>query len=156
MNFIQQLPSPIGTLTIEADDHHLLRIDLHTREVLERPNAITQTTVELLKAYFRSEIPDFSTLPFCWPKAPFYARVLQTLLKSDYGTRLSYGELAALAGRAKAHRAAAAAVARNPFAVAIPCHRIVHASGGVGAYGWGPAKKAWLLHHETIDLQMDQ
>ncbi|MDR2151338.1 MAG: methylated-DNA--[protein]-cysteine S-methyltransferase, partial [Helicobacteraceae bacterium] len=64
---------------------------------------------------------------------------------------LSYGELAALAQNPTAHRAAASAIARNPFAIAIPCHRVLRASGGVGRYGWGASKKAWLLHHEKTN-----
>ena len=143
------LHTPLGDLMIEADETRLLRIAFEPGEP-GSPNAITRQTADRLGAYFRGEAPDFSDLPFAWPATPFAARVLQTLLATAYGSRLSYKALAALAGNPKAHRAAASAVAKNRFAIAIPCHRVVHASGGVGAYGWGPAKKAWLLHHESL------
>lgn len=143
------LPTPIGDLLIEADEARLLRITFEPGEA-DGGNSITQQTAALLAAYFRGDRPDFSALPFNWPKGAFHARVLKTLLSTGYGSRLTYGELAALAGNPKAHRAAASAVAKNPFAVAIGCHRVVHSTGGVGRYGWGPAKKAWLLHHESL------
>ena len=150
MHYTQALSTPIGFLNITADREHLLGIEPEETPIASRPNRHSEAAHERLKAYFEGANPDFSDLPFLWPTAPFYAQVLQTLLKSRYGTRLSYQALAQLAGHPKAHRAAAAAVARNRFAVAIACHRVVHASGGVGAYRWGPAKKAWLLHHEAL------
>lgn len=51
---------------------------------------------------------------------------------------ISYGELAALAGRPGAARAAGSACARNPLPIVVPCHRVVHAAarkGDVGRYG---------------------
>lgn len=151
MQYSQPFESPIGFLNVTAGAHHLYAIEPSDEPIAHQPNPHTRLTCGLLEGYFRGDRPDFSVLPFLWPKAPFYQAVLQALLRSDYGVRLSYGELARLAGRERAHRAAAAAVAQNPFAVAIACHRVVHASGGVGAYRWGRAKKAWLLHHESID-----
>jgi methylated-DNA-[protein]-cysteine S-methyltransferase len=54
------------------------------------------------------------------------------------GVTLAYGELAALAGRPGAARAAGTTCARNPLPIVIPCHRVVHAGarhGDVGSYG---------------------
>ncbi|MDR3162270.1 MAG: methylated-DNA--[protein]-cysteine S-methyltransferase [Helicobacteraceae bacterium] len=141
------LSTPIGDLWVFASEAKLLKIGFEKGAAFDK-NDITKRTVELLDAYFMDMRPDFSKLPFEFPGQPFYRRTLKALLKTDYGTRLTYGDLAELAGNKNAYRAAASAVSHNPFAIAVPCHRVVHKSGGVGAYGWGTAKKAWLLHHE--------
>lgn len=73
------------------------------------------------------------------------------------GVTLSYADLAALAGRPGAARAAGSACARNPLPLVIPCHRVVHASanrGNVGSYGaaTGTAYKRRLLELEDAPL----
>ena len=50
------------------------------------------------------------------------------------GETVTYGELAALAGRPNAQRAAGSFCARNRFSIVVPCHRVV-AADGLGSYG---------------------
>jgi len=67
-----------------------------------------------------------------------------------YGETVTYGELAELAGRPGAARAAGTAMAKNPVPFLIPCHRVV-AANGIGGYGGGPdgvALKRTLLARE--------
>jgi methylated-DNA-[protein]-cysteine S-methyltransferase len=45
-------------------------------------------------------------------------------------------------------RAAGTACGRNAIAPFIPCHRIIRSDGAIGNYGYGSAKKIWLLRHE--------
>ncbi len=66
------------------------------------------------------------------------------------GQRISYGELAHMAGYPKAVRAVASVVARNPLAFLLPCHRIVRANGDVGQYAYGAEFKDVLLMSESI------
>ena len=54
-----------------------------------------------------------------------------------YGTVMTYGEFAALAGKPKAARAAGSACAGNPIPIIYPCHRVVRAGGSLGSYGGG-------------------
>ncbi len=56
-------------------------------------------------------------------------------------------------GRPKATRAVGNACAHNPAPLIIPCHRVVPASGGIGAYsgGKGPVTKRKLLELEGVD-----
>ena len=69
-----------------------------------------------------------------------------------WGEVVSYGELAALAGRPRAARAAGSFCAENRFALIIPCHRVV-AAGGIGGYGAaGPELKRRLLALEGVRL----
>ena len=68
-----------------------------------------------------------------------------------YGRTVSYGALATSA-RSSA-RAIGQACARNPFPIIIPCHRVLNASGSLGANsaGQGPETKRWLLDFEQRD-----
>ena len=69
-----------------------------------------------------------------------------------WGEIVSYGELAALAGRPGAARAAGTFCARNRFALVFPCHRVV-SSTGIGGYGSaGLRLKRRLLALEGIEL----
>ena len=69
-----------------------------------------------------------------------------------WGEVVSYGELAALAGRPGAARAAGSFCADNRFSLIIPCHRIV-AANGIGGYGSaGLGLKRRLLALEGVHL----
>ncbi|QUC12596.1 methylated-DNA--[protein]-cysteine S-methyltransferase [Arachnia propionica] len=64
------------------------------------------------------------------------------------GRTVSYSELAAMAGRPAAARAAAGACARNRVAVVVPCHRVIRGDGGLGGYAFGLEVKQALLDFE--------
>ena len=78
----------------------------------------------------------------------FRRDVLLRTARIPFGDRLSYGELAAAAGRPGAARAVGSAQGANPLAIVIPCHRVVRSDGAVGDYAGGSEAKRWLLEHE--------
>jgi methylated-DNA-[protein]-cysteine S-methyltransferase len=83
---------------------------------------------------------------------PFQAELAAALLAVPWGEVVSYGELAALAGRPGAARAAGSFCALNRFALVMPCHRVVGAAG-IGGYGEsGVALKRRLLALEGVEL----
>lgn len=65
---------------------------------------------------------------------PFQLAAVEALRRLPRGEVVTYGELAALAGRPGAARAIGTLCATNRFAVIVPCHRVVSASG-IGGYG---------------------
>ena len=79
---------------------------------------------------------------------PFHRKVLAALARVPYGRTVTYGQLAARAGRPRAARAVGSCVARNPVPLVIPCHRVV-ASGGLGGFGGGLDMKRRLLALEA-------
>lgn len=89
---------------------------------------------------------------------PLQKSVWQELLRIPYGKTLTYSELAEKVGNAKAVRAVASAVARNPLCIVIPCHRILPKAGTkpttttvlkeVGNYALGSELKRTLLEIE--------
>lgn len=79
----------------------------------------------------------------------FQRRVWQALQEIPVGGTESYGDIARRIGSPKAVRAVAQACAANLLAVAIPCHRVVHANGALSGYRWGVERKRRLLDRET-------
>jgi methylated-DNA-[protein]-cysteine S-methyltransferase len=68
----------------------------------------------------------------------FRRTVLETLAKEvGWGETVTYGELAAMAGRPRAARAAGSSMRSNPIPFVIPCHRVIAAGGKIGGYGGG-------------------
>jgi AraC family transcriptional regulator of adaptative response/methylated-DNA-[protein]-cysteine methyltransferase len=78
----------------------------------------------------------------------FRVTVWQALLNVPPGTAVTYGQLAEAIGKPKAARAVGSAVGSNALAVLIPCHRVIRATGVIGDYRWGTARKKALLARE--------
>jgi methylated-DNA-[protein]-cysteine S-methyltransferase len=83
---------------------------------------------------------------------PFYRKVWLACSQIPKGTTLSYGELAAKVGSPKAARAVGQAMAKNPFAPVIPCHRVIGSNGKMVGYSGigGIKKKIAMLKKEQI------
>ncbi len=79
----------------------------------------------------------------------FQVAVWKALLTIPLGSTASYSGVAEMAGRPSAVRAAANAVAGNPVAILVPCHRVIAKSGDLHRYGGGVDKKRELLEWES-------
>lgn len=84
---------------------------------------------------------------------PFRRQVLGELRDVPPGETVTYGDLARRVGRSGGARAVGNAVAENPVAIVVPCHRVV-AADGLGGYsaGDGLATKRRLLSVEGADV----
>ena len=80
---------------------------------------------------------------------PFQIKVWRALLAIPSGRVTSYGDVARRVGAPRASRAAGTAIASNPIAWIIPCHRVIRASGVLGEYRWGRARKLAMLSLEA-------
>ncbi len=82
----------------------------------------------------------------------FAAEALHTIAGIAYGETMSYGDVAALAGRPRAARAVGSACRTTPFSLVVPVHRVVRSDGSVGEYGSSPDTKKFLidLEHQTL------
>jgi len=83
----------------------------------------------------------------------FQIQVWRALLRIPFAGLLSYGQLAVLLGRPRAARAVGGAVARNPVAFLIPCHRVLRESGEFGDYHWGGTRKAAICTWEAASAE---
>ena len=141
-------PSLVGTLRVTATQAGISHLEiLDSKPKTATSNGFPKKIIQELDAYFKKKKRSFR-LPLDLQGTAFQKKVWSALQEVPYGTTLSYSDLAKCAGRPKAVRAAASAVARNPIAVVVPCHRIVRSTGEIGQYAYGSAKKEWLLKHE--------
>jgi AraC family transcriptional regulator of adaptative response/methylated-DNA-[protein]-cysteine methyltransferase len=83
------------------------------------------------------------------PASKFQIKVWEALLKIPMGVVASYGDIAQHIGQPSAARAVGTAIANNPVAFLIPCHRVIRKTGAVGGYMWGTARKQAMLGWET-------
>ena len=83
----------------------------------------------------------------------FQKRVWRTLTEVNFGTVISYQELAQLMGNINSTRAVASAVAKNNISYLIPCHRIIRKSGDINKYRWGSDMKRKLIDWESEVLK---
>ena len=90
---------------------------------------------ERLRAYFAGEPDTFEDVELDLDgESAFHRELVAALRRIPRGEVVSYGELAALAGRPGAARAAGTFCARNRLPLFVPCHRVV-AADGIGSYG---------------------
>jgi len=82
----------------------------------------------------------------------FQRKVWNAMLQVGFGKTSSYGEIAKLAGNAKAVRAVGGACGANPIPVLVPCHRILAAGGKIGGFSSGMHWKHTLLEREGVRL----
>ena len=109
--------------------------------------------IERFRAFLAGDAVDFADVQLDLGWATSFQHGLADALRTvPRGEVVSYGELAALAGRPGAARAAGAFCAANRFAFLVPCHRVV-AAHGIGGYGSaGLEVKRRLLILEGVSL----
>ena len=86
----------------------------------------------------------------------FQIQVWRALLQIPFSGLLNYQQLARLVGKPKAARAVGSAVAKNPIAYLIPCHRVLRQTGDFGKYHWGAKRKAAIIAWEASHNPMDR
>ena len=80
----------------------------------------------------------------------FQQKVWSQLQTIPFGKTISYIQLAKDLGDEKCIRAAASANGKNPFAIVVPCHRVIGKDGSLTGYAGGLWRKQWLLEHENF------
>ncbi len=76
---------------------------------------------------------------------PFQRKVWRYVRRINYGTTLTYKEIAIKVKNPKAYQAVARANAANPIPIIIPCHRVIGANGTLVGYSAGIKTKEFLL-----------
>jgi methylated-DNA-[protein]-cysteine S-methyltransferase len=99
------------------------------------PTPEVQQAVAAIAALVRGEPADLSGIVLDMAAVPaFHRRVYEAARAIPPGSTSSYGEVAARIGSPAASRAVGQALGRNPFAVVVPCHRVLAAGGKVGGF----------------------
>lgn len=79
---------------------------------------------------------------------PFKLQVWEALLKISSGQLATYSDIATALNNPKAVRAVASAIANNPIAYLIPCHRVIRNTGVLNDYRWGKERKVAMIGRE--------
>jgi AraC family transcriptional regulator, regulatory protein of adaptative response / methylated-DNA-[protein]-cysteine methyltransferase len=95
-------------------------------------------------------IPPYNSFSVLVKGTPFQVRVWEALLKVPFGRVTCYQDLAGAAGFPKAVRAVGTAIAHNPVAYLIPCHRVIRSEGIIGNYHWDPCRKSAMIGWERV------
>lgn len=150
--------SPFGPLGLEASPRGVVRLSLLGPVAAPddgdpAARAILADAARQLDEYFAGRRTCFDVPLDADLGAGFRARALRALADDvPFGSTVTYGELAGMAGSPRAARAAGSACATNPVPLFIPCHRVLPSSGGTGAYGGGAGMKRLLLELEGVTV----
>lgn len=148
------LHSPVGDLTLHEEGGALVALDWGWVPD-QTPTPLLTRARDQLNAYFDGDLKNFD-LPLRPTGTDFQREVWKELLKLRYGTKMTYGAIAAELGSHA--RAVGAACGLNPLPIIIPCHRVTAADGALTGYSGegGIETKAALLRLEgALDEQAD-
>lgn len=162
------MSSPVGTLTVVANDTAVVAIRWDTESDDRHPDAhnpvdrslgdvvpcddvsshpVLAAAIAQLDEYFAGTRTDFE-LPLEPIGTEFQRQAWEQLAAIPFGETITYGEQAVRMGDRNKMRAVGAANGKNPIPIVVPCHRVVGADGKLTGFAGGIDNKAWLLDHE--------
>lgn len=145
------IATPLGPMALRLDADGRLTHALFAAEAPAAP--APAALAEAFATWFAGDLKALDGLALAPAGSAFERAVWAELRRIPPGETRSYAEIArALGGAASGPgpnaRAVGTANARNPIAIAIPCHRVIGADGSLTGYAGGLERKAWLLAHE--------
>ncbi len=158
--FFKTMPSPVGQLTLVANDHGLAAVlwenDDPNRVRLSPLHEDSKHPVLLeaerqLRDYFAGKRETFS-LKLDFKGTDFQKKVWAALLTIPFGETRSYAQIAEQIGNPNAVRAVGAANGKNPISIIAPCHRVIGSNGKLTGFAGGMEAKAFLLKLESKQL----
>ena len=148
------IESPLGELTLVADDGRLTRV--YFAHHWYAPDRATfgprcddafADVKEQLAEYFAGARRTFELR--VGPRGGAFQNQVWGLIEDiPYGQTATYGDLAREIGDGATPKDVGAAVGRNPLSVVVPCHRVVGKDGRLTGYAGGLARKRFLLDLE--------
>ena len=114
------------------------------KALIQRNQTITGPLIEQIFSRNEKDIP-FRVLV---KGTDFQVQVWEALLRIPFGHVASYQGIADATGKPKATRAVGTAIAHNPVAYLIPCHRVIRSEGIIGNYRWNAGRKAAMIGWE--------
>lgn len=159
MLYTKTFDSPLGKIQLLSDQQKLLGVWFIGQKYFGANYDLTAAQkfatapltagLNWLKAYFAGQKPNPEKIPLAFQTSRFSQAVFQALAAIPYSQTVTYLQLAKqVAGSANYTRAAAQAVARNPFLIIIPCHRVIGSRRQLTGYAGGIKRKKALLGFE--------
>ena len=98
---------------------------------------------------FKNDCKDLEKIKLHLKATPFQVKVWEALLKIHFASISTYASIAQEIDLPKASRAVGTAIATNPVAFLIPCHRVIRSTGLIGEYHWGSTRKSAIIGWEA-------
>jgi methylated-DNA-[protein]-cysteine S-methyltransferase len=146
-----EFDTTVGRCGIAWDDRAITGVWLPGTRRLRasiEPPARVEEVIDAVVALLEGDRRDLSWVPLDMEGIPdFDRRVYEVARTIPPGSTASYGDVAARLGSPNASRDVGRALARNPFAIVVPCHRVVGTGGEVGGFSaaGGVSTKEQLL-----------
>jgi methylated-DNA-[protein]-cysteine S-methyltransferase len=100
-----------------------------------RPTGAVRQATQAIVDLLRGQLRDLTSIVLDMEGVPtFHKRVYQAARLIPPGQTVTYGDIAQRVGSPGSARAVGQALGRNPFAIVIPCHRVLAAGGKVGGF----------------------
>ena len=144
--------TPIGNFKIKFDDDFIYKIIFEKETNLienknYRQNFLSEEIKKQFDEYFSGKRMTFD-LPYKLEVSSFMNACYSELLKVQYGSTTTYGNIATTLGKPNAARAVGNTMNKNPLPIIIPCHRVIGVDGSLVGYRGGLEIKQWLLEFE--------
>jgi methylated-DNA-[protein]-cysteine S-methyltransferase len=155
--YAETMPTQMGAITLLTQGDTLVACGFATAAAmhvrLSQPDRLVSRSrrgqiARAVAAYFDGDVNAIDEVPARQEGGSFHQDIWAAMRRVPAGTTVTYTQLATLAGRPHAIRAAGSACAVNLIAVVVPCHRVVRMGGDLGGYAYGLSIKQWLLAHE--------
>ena len=164
--------TPFGDVFIASTSKGICALQF-THMLGEQSTALIELKQKFPLAQFQAHSPELHQQASAWiadelslkmqQKIPlrlqgtsFQLKVWEALLRIPEGQLRSYQHIAEQIGHPKAVRAVASAIANNPIAYLIPCHRVIRSTGMIGEYHWRTGRKLALLSWEMSKQEQTQ
>jgi len=161
-NYVFHTPFGYAALLYSINPFNITEILLphpHKKDILKKtigyradknvlhPQALLVT--KSIQDYFLGKTESFPPVFFEWMNygniTRLEKRVFQATADIPYGQTASYGDIARAVGSQKAYRFVGNTLAKNPFPVVVPCHRVIKSDGSCGGFGGGKDLKMRML-----------
>ncbi len=158
----------MGWVAVVANENGVVRMSLperlferaydHVRPEIEHaelePDAVSHVRQQV-RAYCAGKPVDLTQIPIDMSSmSPFFKKAREACRSIPSGETRTYAWLADQAGNVRAARGAGQAMAKNPVALLVPCHRVIGSDGELHGFGGGEGlpMKARLLRMESAGV----
>ncbi|NJK64633.1 MAG: methylated-DNA--[protein]-cysteine S-methyltransferase [Synechococcaceae cyanobacterium SM2_3_1] len=138
---------------LQSDDVEVHLTDLQKTWPYALLTKNQEATQPITNAMFGRVTARDRPLSLCIVGTNFQIAVWRALLSIPFGAVTSYSRVAAAINRPQSSRAVGNAIAANPVAFLIPCHRVIQESGALGGYRWGATRKQVIQYWERVQTQ---
>ena len=150
MPTIAKVNTGIGNFYVAFQKDSIIKSSFKTIEGNMDYNRYIYSIVRRLESYFNGKSDDFLDVRLDFKGLTEAQKIVYNTLRTKvlFGCTINYSELARISGMPGASRFIGNLMAKNPFPVFVPCHRVIKKNGKIGGFSSGIKYKKMLLELE--------